>query len=82
MRSSAHRAFDAAVDKLYRADAFPSDRQRVEHLFTRYEKLVTPLTAISKRETLQIGVVLNGNWPLLPQLRAGRTGQPFTSFTL
>ncbi|HXY78496.1 MAG TPA: DNA methyltransferase [Candidatus Acidoferrales bacterium] len=45
----AHRALDAAVDKLYRAEPFPGDRQRVEHLFTRYEKLVTPLTAAPKK---------------------------------
>jgi hypothetical protein len=41
----AHRALDAAVDKLYRAARFSSDRERVEHLFGLYEKLVAPLTA-------------------------------------
>jgi hypothetical protein len=41
----AHQALDAAVDKLYRGAAFESDRDRVEHLFGLYEKLVTPLTA-------------------------------------
>ncbi len=41
----AHRSLDAAVDKLYRTEPFPADRQRVEHLFMLYEKLVTPLTA-------------------------------------
>ena len=45
----AHRALDAAVDKLYSREPFPGDRQRVEHLFTRYEKLVTPLTAQPKK---------------------------------
>jgi hypothetical protein len=45
----AHRALDAAVDKLYRAEPFTGDRQRVEHLFMRYEKLVTPLTAAPKK---------------------------------
>ncbi|BAU94040.1 methylase (plasmid) [Methylorubrum populi] len=40
-----HRALDAAVDRLYRGVAFGSDRERVEHLFGLYEKLVTPLTA-------------------------------------
>ena len=43
----AHRALDMAVDKLYRASAFPSDRERVEHLFGLYEKLVAPLTALA-----------------------------------
>jgi hypothetical protein len=41
----AHRALDAAVDKLYRPEPFHGDRQRVEHLFMLYEKLVAPLTA-------------------------------------
>lgn len=45
----AHRAVDNAVDKLYRSDPFPGDRQRVEHLFGRYEKLVSPLTAVPKK---------------------------------
>jgi hypothetical protein len=45
----AHHALDTAVDKLYRADPFPGDRQRVEHLFGRYEKLVSPLTAVPKK---------------------------------
>src|SRR5712692_713463 len=41
----AHRALDTAVDKLYRLTPFLGDRDRVEHLFGMYEKLVTPLTA-------------------------------------
>jgi hypothetical protein len=41
----AHRALDLAVDKLYRAAPFSGDRERVEHLFTLYEKLVNPLMA-------------------------------------
>lgn len=41
----AHRDLDAAVDKLYRARAFGSDRERVEHLFPLYEKLVQPAAA-------------------------------------
>jgi hypothetical protein len=43
--SRAHRALDIAVDKLYRAGTFSGDRERVEHLFTLYEKLVAPLMA-------------------------------------
>jgi len=39
----AHAALDAAVDKLYRPVPFASDRDRVEHLFGRYEALVNPL---------------------------------------
>ncbi len=44
----AHRALDAAVDKLYRPAPFASDRERVEHLFGLYEKLSSPLTAAPK----------------------------------
>ena len=39
----AHSALDLAVDRLYRAQPFASDRERVEHLFGRYEALVNPL---------------------------------------
>jgi hypothetical protein len=41
----AHRTLDTAADKLYRPEPFPGDRQRVEHLFGLYEKLVAPLIA-------------------------------------
>lgn len=41
----AHHALDLAVDRLYRPQPFASDRDRVEHLFGRYEKLVNPLEA-------------------------------------
>jgi hypothetical protein len=41
----AHRNLDEAVDKLYRSTAFTADRDRAEHLFGLYEKLVVPLVA-------------------------------------
>jgi len=41
----AHYKLDDAVDALYRRNGFESDRERVEHLFMLYEKLVAPLTA-------------------------------------
>jgi hypothetical protein len=41
----AHRALDAAVDKLYRSAPFTGDRDRAEHLFGLYERLVAPLVA-------------------------------------
>jgi hypothetical protein len=44
----AHRELDAAVDKLYRARPFGSDRERVEHLFPLYEALVQPTSAAAK----------------------------------
>ena len=40
---AAHTALDRAVDRLYRAEPFGSDRDRVEHLFGRYAALVDPL---------------------------------------
>lgn len=44
----AHRDLDLAVDKLYRARPFGSDRERVEHLFPLYEALVQPTSAAAK----------------------------------
>jgi hypothetical protein len=41
-------AYDEAVDKLYRPAAFRGDRDRVEHLFGLYERLVAPLVAASR----------------------------------
>ena len=46
----AHRALDTAVDRLYRAAEFAGDRDRVEHLFQLYEKLVAPLTAAGPKK--------------------------------
>ena len=51
----AHCDLDAAVDKLYRSEPFPGDRQRVEHLFTRYEKLVAPLIPVEKKMRRRVG---------------------------
>jgi hypothetical protein len=45
----AHRALDAAVDKLYRPAAFTGDRDRAEHLFGLYERLVAPLVATTSQ---------------------------------
>ncbi len=47
----AHRALDEAVDKLYRAQPFASDRERVEHLFMLYEKLTVPMLAAATTKT-------------------------------
>ena len=46
--SAAHADLDKAVDKCYRAAAFPSDRARVEFLFARYEQLTAPLAPAAK----------------------------------
>lgn len=40
----AHQALDKAVDALYRKTPFADDRDRVEHLFGLYEKMVNPLS--------------------------------------
>ncbi len=44
----AHQALDRAVDGLYRRARFTSERERVEHLFARYEQTQVPLTARKK----------------------------------
>ena len=41
----AHQRLDRAVDQLYRAKGFSSDRERAEHLLERYEQLAVPLAA-------------------------------------
>jgi hypothetical protein len=51
----AHRALDVAVDRLYRPAPFGSDRERVEHLFGLYERMVagflaTPAPAKRRRK--------------------------------
>ena len=50
----AHAALDAAVDKLYRAAPFASDRDRVEHLFGRYEALVSPLEREAAKQNKRV----------------------------
>ena len=56
----AHAALDTAVDRLYRPAPFASDRDRVEHLFGRYEALVNPLERLgiakNKRVAKKAGV--------------------------
>jgi hypothetical protein len=46
----AHHKLDVAVDALYKRGGFNSDRERVEHLFMRYEKLIAPLTASAAKK--------------------------------
>lgn len=45
----AHANLDRAVDLCYRPQPFENDRQRVEHLFALYEKLIAPLLPSSKK---------------------------------
>jgi len=44
----AHQALDRAVDRLYRQSGFQSEHERIEHLFTLYEKIRAPLDATNK----------------------------------
>jgi hypothetical protein len=44
----AHSNLDEAVNRLYRSAVFTGDRDRAEHLFGLYEKLVAPLVANSQ----------------------------------
>ena len=41
--SRAHRELDRAVDQCYRTQPFPSERNRVEYLFSLYQTATTPL---------------------------------------
>ena len=50
----AHAALDAAVDKLYRAAPFATDRDRVEHLFGRYEAIVNPLERLGAAKNKRV----------------------------
>lgn len=46
----AHQALDRAVDKAYRRAPFKDEKERIEHLFTLYQKLTAPLIE-TKRKT-------------------------------
>ena len=41
--TKAHARLDRAVDRCYRSQPFPSEQNRIEHLFKLYEKLAAPL---------------------------------------
>jgi hypothetical protein len=47
--AKAHVDLDRAVDRCYRAESFHSDRERVEFLFSLYERLTTPLLPSTRR---------------------------------
>lgn len=44
----AHHALDLGVDRLYRRAPFASERERVEHLFGLYEKMIAPIEVAAK----------------------------------
>ena len=45
----AHAELDRAVDLCYRREPFETERQRVEYLFSLYEKLTAPLLSAAKK---------------------------------
>jgi hypothetical protein len=45
----AHTELDRAVDKSYRSEPFRSDRERVEFLFSLYEKITAPLLPVTPK---------------------------------
>ena len=49
----AHQKLDRAVDKLYNRRGFNSEADRIKHLFTLYEKMLTPLIASVKSKRRQ-----------------------------
>ena len=57
----AHAALDSAVDKLYRPAPFASDRDRVEHLFGRYEALVNPLERVGIAKNRRVAKKAGGS---------------------
>ena len=48
-----HTALDRTVDRLYRRGGFASERERVEHLFGLYEKMMAPLETEMKPKRKQ-----------------------------
>jgi hypothetical protein len=53
----AHQTLDLAVDRLYRKAPFASERERVEHLFGLYEKMVAPLEVAANAKVKKRKVV-------------------------
>lgn len=49
----AHHDLDLAIDRLYRKTAFGSDRERVEYLFTLYQRLIDPLHNVKNRRIIR-----------------------------
>jgi len=47
--TKAHTKLDRAVDRCYRSQPFPNERNRVEYLFTLYQQLTTPLLPSTKK---------------------------------
>lgn len=48
--TKAHAKLDRAVDRCYRSQPFPNERNRVEYLFKLYQQLTAPLLPVKKRK--------------------------------
>jgi hypothetical protein len=75
----AHAELDRAVEKCYRAEPFHSDRERVEYLFSLYEKLTAPLLPVTPRTRARRSQTAattsrprRGRTPGLPGQRGGK----------
>ena len=77
--AKAHAELDRAVEKCYRPEPFDSDRQRVEFLFSLYEKLTAPLLPVTPKTKGRRSQTAATS----PKPRKGRTpglpGQPIES---
>lgn len=59
----AHAVLDLAVDRVYRPAPFASDRDRVEHLFGRYEALINPLERLGASKNSRVARKANKEIP-------------------
>ncbi len=48
--TKAHQRLDRAVDLCYRPQAFTTEMDRMEHLFSLYEQMFAPLLAVEKQK--------------------------------
>jgi hypothetical protein len=71
----AHTELDRAVEKCYRSEPFHSDRERVEYLFSLYEKLTAPLLPITPTTGRRGSSVPGAKPPSRKQRTPGLPGQ-------
>ena len=67
--AKSHAELDRAVEKCYRPEPFDSDRQRVEFLFDRYEKLTAPLLPVTPKNKSRRSQTI----AVIPKARKHRT---------
>jgi hypothetical protein len=71
----AHIELDRAVEKCYRPEPFQSDRERVEFLFSLYEKLTAPLLPVRPTARRRKATASSATSPLRKQRTAAPPGQ-------